>query len=264
MEPRSTNILGRNSDPFTFYKIKRAGDLGEDVLASNGGIRRILTNNTSDYMGLKVRNDIDGELSIVQDVLSLDTMDSISGNIRKFLPNDIHKYTDEENRRLVEFRNLFEYKTFSPVDIFEASDREMKTKLKGEFVEKIFTSDYEKVMTKEEFSDVLDDEFIKLLDNSVKISDVAYQFSHPSLPNHNVIVSRYKVLRLCKLLKDNGCWIVNNSTDIDKENTLLSVAIKDTIVCETEMVLLRFSIRKLLSNGYEYSVNTNSYGRGAR
>ena len=264
MEPRSTNILGRNSDPFTFYKIKRAGDLGEDVLASNGGIRRILTNNTSDYMGLKVRNDIDGELSIVQDVLSLDTMDSISGNIRKFLPNDIHKYTDEENRRLVEFRNLFEYKTFSPVNIFEASDREMKTKLKGEFIEKIFTCDYEKVMTKEEFSDVLDDEFIKLLDNSVKISDVAYQFSHPSLPNHNVIVSRYKVLRLCKLLKDNGCWIVNNSTDIDKENTLLSVAIKDTIVCETEMVLLRFSIRKLLSKGYEYSANTNGYGRGAR
>ena len=264
MEPRSTNILGRNSDPFTFYKIKRARDLGEDVLAMNGGIRRVLTNNMSDYMGLKIRNDVDGELSIVQDVLSLDTMDSIDVHLRKILPNDIYKYTDEENRRLVEFRNLFEYKIFTPVKIFEASDREMKTKLKGEFVEKVFSSDYERVMTKDEFNEVIDDEFIKLLDSTVKVSDVAYEFKHPSLPNHNVIVSRYKVLRLCKLLKDNGCWIVSNCSDIDKENTLLSVAIKDTIVCETEMVLLRFSIRKLLSNGYDYSVNTNGYGRGAR
>lgn len=264
MEPRSTNILGRNNDPFTFYKIKRVRDLGEEVLASNGGIRRVLTNNTSDYMGLKVRNDIEGDLSIVQDVLSLETMDSIDGNVRKFLPNEIAKYTDEENRRLVEFRNLFEYKTFTPVDIFEASDREMKTKLKGEFVEKIFSNDFETVMNVDEFSEIENDPFIKLLDNSVKINDVAYEFKHPSLINHSVIISRYKVLRLCKLLKENGCWIVNNSSDIDKENTLLSVVIKDTIVCETEMVLLRFSIRKLLSNGYEYSVNTNGYGRGAR
>jgi len=138
MEPRSTNILGRNNDPFTFYKIKRARDLGEDVLATNGGIRRVLTNNMSDYMGLKVRNDLKGELAIVQDVLSLDVMDSIDAHVRKVLPNDICKYTDDENRRLVEFRNLFEYKIFTPVKIFEASDREMKTKLKGEFVEKVF------------------------------------------------------------------------------------------------------------------------------
>jgi hypothetical protein len=124
--------------------------------------------------------------------------------------------------------------------------------------------DFESVMNVEEFSEIENDPFIKLLDNSVKINDVAYEFKHPSLINHSVIISRYKVLRLCKLLKENGCWIVNNSSDIDKENTLLSVVIKDTIVCETEMVLLRFSIRKLLSNGYEYSVNTNGYGRGAR
>jgi len=264
MEPRSTNILGRNNDPFTFYKIKRARDLGEDVLATNGGIRRVLTNNMSDYMGLKVRNDLKGELAIIQDVLSLDVMDSIDAHVRKVLPNDICKYTDDENRRLVEFRNLFEYKTFSPVKVFEASDREMKTKLKGEFVEKVFASDYDKVMTKEEFDEIENDEFIKLLDDSVMLSDVAYEFRHPSLPNHNVIVSRYKVLRLCKLLKENGCWIVRNSSDIDKENTLLSVVIKDMILCETEMVLLRFCIRKLLSRGYEYSVNSTGYGRGAR
>lgn len=264
MEPRSTHLLGRNSDPFTFYKIKRARDLGEDVLASNGGIRRVLTTNASDYMGLKVRDNALGESSIVQDVLSLDTMDAVDVHMKKMLPNEIHKYTDEENRRLVEFRNLYEYKTFSPVKIFEASDREMKTKLKGEFVEKVFASDYEKVMTKEEFSEIEDDYFIKLLDNSKKISDVAYIFNHPSLPNHNVIISRYKVLRLCKLLKENGCWIVQSSSNIDKENTLLSVVIKDTIVSETELILLRFSIRQLLSKEYEYTVNVNENGRGAR
>ena len=40
--------------------------------------------------------------------------------------------------------------------------------------------------------------------------------------------------------------------------------IKDTILCETEMVMLRFCIRNLLSKGYEYSVNTSGYGRGTR
>jgi hypothetical protein len=119
-------------------------------------------------------------------------------------------------------------------------------------------------MTKEEFSDVLDDEFIKLLDNSVKISDVAYQFSHPSLPNHNVIVSRYKVLRLCKLLKEDGCFINNNSSVSDKENTLLAILLKDMIVSEVEVFALKLAVKDILSDGLVRVSQITEKGRGAR
>ena len=105
-----------------------------------------------------------------------------------------------------------------------------------------------------------EDEIIKMLDEAVysniygistplKKSEFQYEFHHPSYPNMCVIISRYKVLRLCKLLRDNDCWINKESSFIDRENALLSIVLKDTILCDYEMSMVRFVIREVLKNG---------------
>ena len=246
---RGTSLLFNISSPFIFYKIKRAYDVGESVFHSNAGIRKVIRDDYLDYMGLKLR-----EEGIIQEPMSMSMIDGIDYSIKKVLPNNF--YQDRElswdSVALMEFNNLYKYRTFSPVDIY------MKNTLKGELISKIFEKDYQEVVSHE---DVLEDEFIKLLDNAyycdssgnakpLKTSDLQYEFSHPYFTNINIVISRYKVLRLCKLLKENDCWINQDSSLIDKENALLSVVIKDSIVSDYEMVMLRFVIRTILFNKF--------------
>ena len=82
----------------------------------------------------------------------------------------------------------------------------------------------------------------------------------------HVVISRYKVLRLCKLLNDNDCWINNNTSMIDKENMLLSVLVKDSILSEYELVMMRMVVRSILNNGLVKVSNVENIniGRGLR
>lgn len=263
-QARGTYFLDGDDNPFKFYKMKRANDLGHSILATNAGIRKEFKDNSKEYMGLSlVRND-DGSYVINQAPLSMDVINSINPEIRKKLPEIVyHKVLEGVSPEVLvdlHFKNLYEYKTFSPIEIFEKSDKATITNLKGERVAAVFKRDYKNVISNEELHGVLGDDFIKLLDNaiycnvygisnSLKKSELAYEFSHPSFPNIKVTISRYKVLRLCKLLKEEGCWINQNSSDIDKENTLLSIIIKDTIISDTEMIMLRNAVRAFLTSG---------------
>lgn len=282
-QPRGTYFLDGDNNPFKFYKMKRANDFGQSILASNGGIRKVFKDNSESYMGISLKNDVDGTSYIVQEPLSLEMISSMDPDIRKYLPDSIqHKIDDgripHDRVELLYFDNLYRYKTFSPVEIFAVSDKLSYTNLKGERIDSIFSRDYKDVITDDDIKNLTFDNFIKMLDKAIycdsygdsrllKTSELTYEFSHPNFPNVNVIVSRYKVLRLCKLLKEDGSWINQNSSNIDKENTLLSVIAKDMILSEVEMMMLRTTIKKILTDGLikvpEINGNTKNR-RGAR
>ena len=87
---------------------------------------------------------------------------------------------------------------------------------------------------------------------------------HPDFPNVRVIISRYKVLRLCKLLKEDGCWINFDFSKEDKENTMLSVLLKDTIVSEVEMLMMREIIKNVINYGMINVSSLDTYSRVRR
>ena len=257
---RGTSLLYTTNNPLMFYKIKKAIDVGDTLFHSNTGLRNVFTNDNMEYRGISIA---DENRDIQQRPMTMDEIDSIDYSIRKYLPS---KFFPKKNTSWVEnakitFNNLYKYRTFSPTDLFVVD------KIKGNIIEKLFERDYYEVTDNEE--DGLNDSFIKMLDNAVycdvngdtkpiKLTDLQYVFIHPSYPNTKVIISRYKVLRLCKLLKDNDCWINEDSLPIEKENILLSILLKDSIVSEYEMVMLRFAIRKILSTGLIKVDNTEN------
>lgn len=282
-QPRGTYFLDIDGNPFRFYKMKRARDLGHDILASNGGIRKVFKDNAESYMGISLEEQDNSFRKIVQRPLSLDVINSISPEHRKSLSYPVQSRIDSGriSNEMIEtlyFNNLFNYRVYSPVDIFEAFDATSTSELKGERISIIFEKDYKSVISLEEMKIIERDPFIKMLDEAiycdskgesknVKTTELWYDFSHPSFPNVNVTISRYKVLRLCKLLKENGCWINYGSSKQVKENSLLSLIVKDTILSDTEMIVLRLAVREILTHGFIKVPNIyedNKLKRGVR
>ena len=174
----------------------------------------------------------------------------------------VQKDGNWDDTSLLEFDNIYKYRTFTPIDIFE------RNSVKAELVLKIFNSDYKQIGDNDT---VLDDEFIRMLDNAsycnpygneepVKISDFEYKFYHPNYPNYSLIISRAKVLRLCKLLKENECWIDDSTSLLDKENMLMSVLLKDSIVSYSEVSMLKVIVRDILTNGFIRISNIDKKG----
>lgn len=275
-QPRGTYFLSLDGNPLKFYKMKRANDFGNSILANNGGIRKVFRDNNEDYMGISLSSD--GK--VLQTSLSLDTMKNINSQNRKSLPTSIQRKIDEgkiddKKLELLYFDTLYKYKILTPVDIFSSYDKLSRTNLKGYRINELFKSDHSRVLTNDEISNILMDNFIKLLDNSqycdsngesvpLKTSELTYEFMHPDFPNVRVIISRYKVLRLCKLLKEDGCWINFDFSKEDKENTMLSVLLKDTIVSEVEMLMMREIIKNVINYGLINVSSLDTYSRVRR
>jgi len=264
---RGTSWLYFANNPLMFYKIKRADDVGEPIFHSNAGLRRVLTDDNKEYLGIR----LDENCQVVQEQMSMDMIDQIDPRIKKWLPGKFYSKNNNswDDVAKLEFNNLYKYRTFLPTDIF------VNDNIKGNLYKKIFELDFKDIINGD---DVLEDGFIKMLDNAiycdaygrdkpVKTSEFQYEFSHPSFPNMHVVISRYKVLRLCKLLKDNNAWINYESSSVERENALLSIIVKDTIISEYEMVMLRMAIRSIMTNGLirvDDAVNYNTKKRGAR
>lgn len=255
-------LLDGDSSPLKFYKMKRAFDFGESIFSSNGVIKKVIIDDNESYFGVSLMDD-NGSLVVVQDADIL--MSYREYILRKDLPDvlkqkliDKKMFSDEV--LAFYFDNLYNYRVYTPVDIFAASDKLPYTNLKGERIQSVFDSDFKDVISEEDIKLLSLDNTIKTLDNTIycdvngnsrnlKTSEFTYEFSHPKYPNVSVIVSRYKVLRLCKLLKEDGSWIYSESSNIDKVNTLLSVITKDMILSEVEIMMLKFVIKKVLSDG---------------
>lgn len=265
-----TSRLYLTTSDLMFYKIKRAQDLGDTVLRSNGWLKGVFSNDKEEYMGIRLERDGKKFIGIVQDAMSMEDMDNIDPSIKKWLPDRFYSNRDIswEDAAKMQFNNLYKYNVYSPINIFG------KDSIKGELIDRIFNEDFKNVNNS---IDILDNEFVKLLDNSIycdafgndrklRTSSYQYEFIHPSFPNMRVVISRNKVLRLCKLLHDNDCWINNNTSMIDKENILLSVIVKDSILSDYEVVMIRMVVRSILTNGLVKVPNAEyiNIGRGAR
>jgi len=117
---------------------------------------------------------------------------------------------------------------------------------------------YRKVDIDSSFLKQSDDQYIKLLDEAIlcdnngqlyncKVDDKTYQIVSEAYPGIKVLISRYKVLQLVKILKEEQLWINDTFSDLDKENLLLSVLLKDTIVSDMEMQAVRITVRNILN-----------------
>lgn len=237
--PRGTSYLDRDSNPFRFYKLKLANSLGYNVFATNKGIQKIFYDDSMDYMGLSLQTDDKGGQYIKQEPFV--TKCELSDMSDFDLTNDI-------------FNFFYKYKVVSPISIFSTTDN-LSSKLRGERINGVFLNDYKYILSNEDIKNIETDSVIAIFDNSmcllengdyrkVKVNDLRYEFTHPNFPQVKVIISRYKVLRLCKLLKEDGAWISDNIND-DMINTILCVLLKDTIVSEAEITVLKFNIREI-------------------
>ena len=240
--PRGTSYLDRDNNPFRFYKLKLANSLGYNVFASNKGIQKIFYDDSMEYMGLSLENDDNGNQYIKQESFDSDRkIPDISGI----------ELTDNS------FEFFYKYKVLSPIAIFSDADN-LSSKIKGERINGLFFNDYKTILDSDDIKEIESDSIISILDNvtflseegeykKIKVNDLKYEFMHPNFPRVKVIVSRYKVLRLCKLLKEDGIWI-SDTVNEDMINMILCVLLKDSIISEAELMVLKFCVRDVLIN----------------
>lgn len=244
-EPRGASYLDRDNNPFRFYKLKLACNLGHTVFASNKGIKKVFYDDGMEYMGLSLQMDSDGCEYIKQDFFATDRVlpTTYFGDLQ-YDQNDV-------------FNFFYRYKTISSIDIFTENDS-FSSNLSGERINGVFLNDYKDALTNEDIKNIENNNIISILDNGVildendnyrniKTSELKYEFVHPSVPNTKVIVSRYKVLRLCKLLEKDGFWN-NERINTDMLNTILCILLKDSIVSDAEVTVLKTSIKEILLN----------------
>lgn len=276
---RGTYFLDGDNNPLKFYKMKRANDIGDTILATNGGIKKVFKDNDTLYAGIGLKRDNDG-ISIIQQPLSLKYIESIDPRVRKELPEVVTSKlisASSDDIAKIHFRLLYQYRINDSVDIFKHSDDRMITTLKGDQVKRVFDKDYKDAFSLEDLSSVINDKYIKLLDKAiycdekgnfvkVKKDDLTYEFRDFGDSKSKLIISRLKVLRLCKLLKENHCWLTKKSSGIEIENMLLSILLKDSIVCEMDVLNLKFLVKQILSNGLVKvsEIDENNNKRGAR
>lgn len=244
-EPRGTSYLDRDNNPFRFYKLKLANSLNQNVFAPNKGIRKIFYDDDMEYMGLSLHVDSNGHEYINQEAIATD----------KVLPKAYFKEVDYNEKDSFDF--FYRYKIVSPVEIFNDKDN-FSSGLSGERINGVFLKDYKNVLTIDDIKKIESDEIISILDNGVcldetdnyrkiKANDFKYEFMHNSVPGVKVVISRYKVLRLCKLLKEDGFWN-NESFNDDILNTILCVLLKDSIVSEAEVLVLKTNLKEIFIN----------------
>ena len=256
-EPRGTSYLDRDNNPFRFYKLKRAKDFGEDVFASNAGIKKVFHDDTAEYMGISMVRENDTKY-ISQKPLSFEEMCKLRDSVIMEMTHYIHDKVVNHDIAGAYFENLFRYREVTPIQLFSQTGDD-RSVLKAERINGIFKNDYKHVLPQEEIKSLETDDIIYTLDNafcydsnnnsvSVKANEFKYEFTYYKIPGVVVTISRYKVLRLCKLLKEDGCWVSNSILDADALNTMMSVLLKDTIISEVELEVLKSAVIEILGN----------------
>ena len=242
-------ILTSNSSPFRWYKIKRARDLGEPVIEGKG-LRNVLKDCKKPFMGINWNNETQ---VIDQEPIPADKL--VSGGRR--LP--VHKKEDEFS----EFNAFYKYSIYEPHQIFEheklSYSEQKRLASKGLLIDAVFKGDYKDVSERYEAEN---DEYVKLLDKYFLVNDLTYGFYSPKSgiwPAVSILVSRPKVIRLVELLKSQNFWIKNNTLDLEKEDLLLSVIVKDSVLSDNELFKLREMIHGLVIKKYSA---TFEKGRG--
>lgn len=259
----------QNDLPFRWHKIKRAICIGDKLFTTNG-LSSDLTNEEEKY-GLRLLYPTDGSApKIIYDFSEealLRRPDLVKPeNFNYGLNNKPYSKMriDSEN-----FNFFFKYFTLYPKTIFKCTRDGQNFENIGEKISRVFANDYNDIIT--DFSDIEEDKYIQFLDSlmykdangnsyPIKKDNLTYEFIFPSSynketniqiwPSAKVIVSRQKVLRLCRLLKKSNLWLNDEMLNLEKENILMAVLLKDTIINMDELNKMRkFVGRKVNSIG---------------
>ena len=238
LKQKQPSLTPDDCEEFRWFKIKRAIQLGDNLFATRG-IKQILINDEELYGISKVKSDIKQE--IINDKLLSIGIKRLSLSIQK----PITRYDL--------FKNYFNLRIVYPTGLFKASFNGESYTNDGSKIEEVFLNDYKNFVNTNECEQ---DKFVKFIDNlkikinaeiiPVKVNDYEYHFAFPGKDgnaNMNLIISRQKVLRLCTQLKQANLWINDDMPNIVKENIILSVLLKDTIITTHELRCLRGYIR---------------------
>ena len=181
-------------------------------------------------------------------------------------PSDVISDLVPDKLAEAEFNHFYQYTTFSPQRIFKyKKDDFISFNATSSLIGTIFDK---KDMYDESIYDEKD-EYIKLLDESfiydgndftnLKVNDLTYRFYRPAThewPQVEVFISRLKVIRLINLLKKENVWINDNMSNLEKENLLLSVLVKDSILSMQDINTMRIIVTSIINS------NNNKLARG--
>ena len=237
LSKKQPSLVPDDKEEFRFFKIRRAIQLGDSLFAPHGIKQKYI--NDEPLYGISITDD-----NINQELLDDDLLKKALSNI------DLN--FDKEKKYYL-FRNYFKLKIVNPTILFKADFNGESYPSYGSKVEEVFLNDYQN-NSNYEF-----DEFIEKIDNlkikfdneyiPIKYNDYEYRFNFPGKNGYagmNLIISRQKVLRLCTLLKQNNLWINDDMPNVVKENLILSVLLKDTVLTYHEIRCLRGYIRNFI------------------
>lgn len=249
---RYSSILIENDFPFRWYKIKRANDLRMS-LYDRGGIRSELRNDNKSYMGIDWKINQKKQI-ITQEQMKMGDL-AIGGRtlptykrekMLQNMPTPVREDLLPDEVALNEFKHFYEYSVFTPSDIYRYNPFETLNKEKGLLIRTIFNLDY-KSNSDSTYNE--EDYYVELLDKKYRVNALTYSFSKMGIggwPDVNILISRLKVVRLINLLKEQNSWINESTSELDKENLLLSIIVKDTILSKNDLNMLRAMIRDIV------------------
>lgn len=248
------SYVRKTSSPFRFYKLKRAISMGENVFTGRGLRQELNNDETNTYRGIYINEDnkivqtfpttneeieelIEKLINMIPDARNEDYEygNSIIELLYKEYSNS--KSVDKSSLAKKIFTWLYEYQVFTPTKIFQ---RESRT---GELLEEALKKDYQNF---EETTEI-DDEYIKILDANFKHNDIEYIITNPNFKGISLTISRYKVIRLVKLLIKDNLWIKENDSQEEIVNKILSIMLKDSIISLQEQIVLRHTIQVLFN-----------------
>lgn len=254
------SIMALSDFPFRWFKIKRAIDLHDSLMSNTKpGLRTILKSDILPYSKIDIFEDRDGLRKIKQE--QIDMGELVKGN-KMFSFSQRERMSPEECAKR-EFELFYEYKVGKPLDIFRYVSGGKSCVEKGSLIEfslnKHYDYDINNNLRNYDDSLICEDEYIKLFEDgyyeidgerhNYKLDDLTYEFYSPSFsewPSVRVRISRLKVLKLCKILKKDGYWLNDNMSKLEKENIILSVLLKDTIISRNELSIMRKIVSRLL------------------
>ena len=251
---------------FRWYKIKLAMILGEKITPSRGkGLSTTLTNEDISYYGMK-RSTENGYIDTIS-----------QKNVKNCIPHEFYEYLktklfakryiyrevdSSEKQKYDIYKYYFKLYEESVSKIFynlcnNAEDSQVKLQSQQLSFEitKAFSKDFKDT---ENYNDIETDEYVKFIDNALDKTDnntyLIYKKEDEFNPTLNIYISRNKFLRLCKLLKENNCWINNKMNAEQKTAIILSALLKDTIVTNFEYRMLYNKIANLVKT-YEEKIS---------
>ena len=178
------------------------------------------------------------------------SMGDLVKGIRSFPDYYNYQFTDDPEESAQKVYDLFyNYDIFTPSEIFKKQvDYKSYVEVSNE-LEEIFKNDYKADISYES----VEHEIVDLLDNyyiddeiPLKKDDNTYAFfnrGNGRWRDLTVLISRHKVIRICGMIK-------NLNIDLNEpisENILLSILVKDSILCMNELNCLRYTVRMILS-----------------